>query len=148
MANTKILVTGATGATGATTVKTLLEMKVPVRALVHGEDARASQLSAQGVEVVQGDVSDFASVSQALRDITGAYFLYPIQVPGIVEATAYFDCEEPRVPRSLDRRAPVRSIRNSDHSSAAHFICRMAHVSIAEHQCRCTFLRYGLSSSD
>jgi NAD(P)H dehydrogenase (quinone) len=65
-------------------------MKVPVRALVHGADARASQLSAQGVEVVQGDLSDFESVSQALQGITGAYFLYPIQVPGIVEATAYF----------------------------------------------------------
>jgi NAD(P)H dehydrogenase (quinone) len=90
MGNTKILVTGATGATGATAVKTLLEMKVPVRALVHGEDARSSQLSAQGVEVVEGDLTDFESVSQALRGITGAYFLYPIQVPGIVEATAYF----------------------------------------------------------
>jgi NAD(P)H dehydrogenase (quinone) len=90
MVNTKILVTGATGATGATAVKTLLEMKVPVRALVHGEDARSSQLSAQGVEVVQGDLTDFESVSQAMRGITGAYFLYPIQVPGIVEATAYF----------------------------------------------------------
>jgi NAD(P)H dehydrogenase (quinone) len=53
MGNTKILVTGATGAIGATAVKTLLEMKVPVRALVHGEDARASRLSAQGAEVVR-----------------------------------------------------------------------------------------------
>jgi len=86
----KVLITGATGVTGSTAVKTLLEMKLPVRALVHSEDARAAQLSTQGVEVVQGDLSDFESVSQALQGITGAYFLYPIQVPGIVEATAYF----------------------------------------------------------
>jgi uncharacterized protein YbjT (DUF2867 family) len=90
MANKKILVTGATGATGASAVQALLEMNIPVRAMVHGKDARASQLTAQGAEVVVGDLSDFDSVSQAMHGITGAYFLYPIQVPGIVEATAYF----------------------------------------------------------
>ena len=47
MANKKILVTGATGATGASAVQALLEMNIPVRAMVHGKDARASQLTAQ-----------------------------------------------------------------------------------------------------
>ena len=42
------------------------------------------------MEVVQGDVSDFDSVSTALKGITGAYFNFPIQVPGILEATAFF----------------------------------------------------------
>jgi uncharacterized protein YbjT (DUF2867 family) len=65
-------------------------MKVPVRALVHGEDAHALELAAQGAEVVHGDLTDFDSVSKALTGISYAYFLYPIQVPGIVEATAYF----------------------------------------------------------
>ena len=50
MGNVKILVTGATGATGGTAIKTLLELKVSVRALVHKTDARSEQLSAQGVE--------------------------------------------------------------------------------------------------
>jgi len=90
MSNSKMLVTGATGATGGSAIKKLLELKVPVRALVHKADARSEQLSVQGVEVVQGDLSDFESVSEALKGITGAYFVYPIQVPGILEATAFF----------------------------------------------------------
>jgi NAD(P)H dehydrogenase (quinone) len=90
MGNSKILVTGATGATGGTAIKTLLELKVPVRALVHKTDARSEQLRAQGMEIVQGDLFDFEAVSEALKGITGAYFVFPIQVPGILEATAFF----------------------------------------------------------
>jgi NAD(P)H dehydrogenase (quinone) len=90
MGSSKILVTGATGATGGTAIKTLLELKVPGRALVHKTDARSEQLRAQGVEIVQGDLFDFEAVSEALKGITGAYFVFPIQVPGILEATAFF----------------------------------------------------------
>lgn len=90
MGTAKILVTGATGATGGTAIKTLLELKVPVRAFVHKIDARSEQLSGQGVEIVQGDVSDFDALSEALKGITGAYFVFPIKVPGILEATAFF----------------------------------------------------------
>jgi NAD(P)H dehydrogenase (quinone) len=86
----KVLITGATGSTGKDAIKKLLELKVPVRALVHKKDARSEQLSTQGVEIVDGDLSNFDSVSAALKGITGAYFLYPIQVPGILEATAFF----------------------------------------------------------
>jgi uncharacterized protein YbjT (DUF2867 family) len=86
----KVLITGATGSTGKNAIKKLLELKIPVRALVHKRDARSEQLSTQGVEVVEGDLLDFDSVSAALKGITGAYFLYPIQVPGILEATAFF----------------------------------------------------------
>ena len=85
-----ILITGATGTTGSTAIKTLLEQKVPVRALVHKKDARSEQLSNQGVEIVQGDLSDFEAVSEALKGITAAYFVYPIQVPGILQGTAFF----------------------------------------------------------
>ena len=85
-----ILITGATGTTGSTAINTLLELKVRVRALVHKKDARSEQLRTQGVEIVEGDLSDFDSVSAALKGITGAYFMYPIQVPGILEGTAIF----------------------------------------------------------
>ena len=90
MPDPKILTTGATGATGSNTVSRLLELKVPVRALVHKLDARSEKLKAQGVEIVQGDLSDFDAVYGALEGITGAYFVYPIQVPGILEASAFF----------------------------------------------------------
>jgi NAD(P)H dehydrogenase (quinone) len=86
----KVLITGATGSTGKNAIKKLLELKILVRALVHKKDARSEQLSTQGVELVEGDLSDFDSVSAALKGISGAYFLYPIQVPGILEGTAIF----------------------------------------------------------
>jgi NAD(P)H dehydrogenase (quinone) len=85
-----ILIAGATGTTGSTAIKTLLELKVRVRALVHKKDARSEQLSTQGVEIVQGDLSDFEAVSEALKGISAAYFVFPIQVPGILESTAFF----------------------------------------------------------
>src|SRR5207253_7234355 len=44
------------------------------------------------------------------------------------------DCEKSRRPESLDCRASFGSLRNSSHSSAAHLLCRMAHVSIGKHQ--------------
>ena len=85
-----VLITGATGSTGKNATKKLLELKIPVRALVHKKDARSEQLSTQGVEIVEGDLSDFDSVSPALKGITSAYFVYPIRVPGVLEATASF----------------------------------------------------------
>jgi hypothetical protein len=36
------------------------------------------------------NLPDFDSVSTALKGVTGAYYLYPIQVPGILEGTAIF----------------------------------------------------------
>lgn len=86
----KVLITGATGATGGNAIKKLLELKVPVRALVHLVDERSKKLSSQGVEIFQGDLSDFESVSEALQGITAAYFVFPVKVPGLLEATAFF----------------------------------------------------------
>ena len=83
-----VLITGATGSTGTIAIARLLELNVPVRALVHKVDERSEKLGAQGVEIVEGDLSDFDSVSTALKGVTGAYYMYPIQVPGILEGTA------------------------------------------------------------
>ena len=86
----KVLITGATGATGGNAIKKLLELEVPVRALVHKVDERSEKLSSQGVEIVRGDLSDFEAVNEALQGITAAYFVFPVKVPGILEATAFF----------------------------------------------------------
>src|ERR1700737_5610437 len=86
----KVLITGATGATGGNAIKKLLELKVPLRALVHKVDERSEKLSSQGVEIVRGDLYDFEAVSEALQGITAAYFVFPVKVPGILEATAFF----------------------------------------------------------
>jgi uncharacterized protein YbjT (DUF2867 family) len=86
----KILITGATGKTGGYAIDRLLEMGAPVRALVHQIDDRSKAIEARGVEIVQGDLSDFGVVNAALKGISTAYFVYPIQIPGILEATTYF----------------------------------------------------------
>ncbi|AYL94300.1 NmrA family NAD(P)-binding protein [Mucilaginibacter celer] len=86
----KVLITGATGVTGKHAIANLLKMNIPVRALVHRLDERSEALAAQGVEVVEGDLSDFNRIGEVLQDIRAAYYLFPIQVPGIIESTAYF----------------------------------------------------------
>jgi NAD(P)H dehydrogenase (quinone) len=86
----QILITGATGATGKNAIEKLISLKIPVRAMVHKIDDRSDKLLAKGVEIVQGDLLDFESVSTALKGVRGAYFVYPILVPGILEATAFF----------------------------------------------------------
>jgi NAD(P)H dehydrogenase (quinone) len=88
--NHKILITGATGSTGGHAITELLKQGVPIRAMVHRLDERSEKLAAQGVEIIQGDLSDFDAVSAALKGISAAYYVYPIQSPGIVESTAYF----------------------------------------------------------
>jgi len=87
---TKILITGATGATGKNAVKYLLGKNLPVRAMVHSIDARSQALQNMGAEIVVGDLLSLDDVSRALEGISAAYFVYPIQVPGILEATTYF----------------------------------------------------------
>ncbi|AXC09658.1 putative nucleoside-diphosphate-sugar epimerase [Acidisarcina polymorpha] len=90
MGNKKILITAATGVTGSAAAANLLGLGIPVRALVHRIDARSEQLRAQGAEIIEGDLLDFAVLDKALIGITGAYFCYPIQIPGIIESTAFF----------------------------------------------------------
>lgn len=85
----KYLITGATGKTGGHAVRELLSKGAQVRALVHKLDDRSRKLEELGVEIVQGDLLDFNSVSAALKGISGVYFVYSIQVPGILTATSY-----------------------------------------------------------
>ncbi len=85
----KVLVTGATGDTGRATVNELLARGHQVRALAHGKDERSNTLQELGVEVVYGDLLDFAQVRAVLSGVQRAYFVYPIR-PGILQATAYF----------------------------------------------------------
>lgn len=86
----KILITGATGATGSAAIKNLLELGLPVRAMVHRIDSRSEELKNKGVEIVQGDLNDFEAVNRAMQGISAAYFVFPIEIPGIIEATAFF----------------------------------------------------------
>lgn len=121
---TKVLITGATGATGGSAIVNLLEKDISVRALVHRIDERSDRLGAQGVEIVQGDLSDFDAVSEALNGITSTYFVFPIQAPGILEATAYFAqaCIENKVSAIVNMsQISARRIAKS-HAARNHWI--------------------------
>ncbi|HEX7789502.1 MAG TPA: NmrA family NAD(P)-binding protein [Afipia sp.] len=84
-----LLVTGATGPTGRAAVQELRKVGARVRAFVHADDARADALRDLGAEVVVGDLLDLAAVRAATKDVTAAYFVYPIR-SGLIDATAYF----------------------------------------------------------
>jgi NAD(P)H dehydrogenase (quinone) len=88
----KFLVAGAGGRLGATgnhVVRQLLARKLLVRALVFRADQRSEQLAALGAEVVVGDLHDISAVRRAMRDITRAYFVYPL-ADGLIEAITIF----------------------------------------------------------
>ena len=67
----RVLVTGATGFIGSRLIPELLAKGIAVRALTRNA---ARYGTAAGVEVVQGDVLDRASLSAALQEIDAAYY--------------------------------------------------------------------------
>jgi NAD(P)H dehydrogenase (quinone) len=85
----RILITAATGGTGKATVKLLLERGLSVRALVRKEDERSEELVRLGAEIVTVDLRDFDSLRAAMKDVSRAYFVFPIG-PGLIKSTAYF----------------------------------------------------------
>jgi len=84
-----ILVTGAAGAVGGigrTLTEFLLARGHKVRALVRREDARAEALRKLGAEVVQGDLTDLASMHRAIAGCRRIYFGMSVS-PAYLEAT-------------------------------------------------------------
>ncbi|MFT4591269.1 MAG: hypothetical protein ACI80M_000584 [Gammaproteobacteria bacterium] len=71
-----ILLTGITGNNGGATANALLEKGVKFRALVRDLD-KASDWADKGVELVQGDLSDPASITAALDGIHRAVLILP-----------------------------------------------------------------------
>src|SRR5262249_52366817 len=75
--DTPILVTGAAGAVGAigrNLTAMLLAKGHKVRALVRREDERADALRRLGAAVVQGDLTDLASMHRAIEGCARIYF--------------------------------------------------------------------------
>src|SRR5579859_2333540 len=69
----KVLVTGAAGFLGGHLVDMLLERKDDVRAMVRsGEDANRL-MGLAGVEVVEGDLTDVASLRRAVQGVERVY---------------------------------------------------------------------------
>lgn len=74
MANTSVLVTGATGFTGGHLAQRLARSGFSVRALVRDLD-RGSHLQSQAIELVHGDVRDPTSLSRAMKGIDTVYHI-------------------------------------------------------------------------
>jgi NADH dehydrogenase len=73
-----ILVTGGTGFVGPKVVRALRERDEPVRALVR-DRRRATQLEAWGCELVEGDMTDAASLRRAVEECEAVVHLVAIR---------------------------------------------------------------------
>src|SRR6516165_8512665 len=72
--NKTVLVTGATGRQGGAVIRYLLRNEWKLRALTRNPNAPAAQeLTRQGVEVMQGDLEDPASLDRAAGGVYGVY---------------------------------------------------------------------------
>ena len=69
-----ILVTGATGKTGRALVRQIVDMGMPVRALVR-DRAKAAEIEAKGVEIAVADLSRAETLKSALVGIDKAYLM-------------------------------------------------------------------------
>src|SRR5713101_211128 len=73
-ADRRVLVTGATGRQGGAVIRHMLSKGWKLRALTRDPGSHAARTLAQkGVEVVQGDLEDAASVARATAGVYGVY---------------------------------------------------------------------------
>ena len=89
MIKPRIIVTGATGKTGSIVASELLKAGYPVRAMVRRENDRSARLKAQGADIAVADMSDVERISDALRDVQGAYYCPPLDPYMIQGAVAF-----------------------------------------------------------
>ncbi len=86
----KVLVTGATGFTGGHLARWLAARGDSVRALVRDE-SRAAALRADGLECVEGDLRDEASLERAVTGVEVVYNIAAIYRTAGLAAKEYYD---------------------------------------------------------
>ena len=86
-----ILVTGAAGYVGNNTVRRLLELGKPVKALVRDADKAAMRLKGLPgpITLVSGDVRDRAAMQKAMEGVTAVVHLVAIPMERGVELGAF-----------------------------------------------------------
>jgi uncharacterized protein YbjT (DUF2867 family) len=73
---TRVAVVGVSGKTGGATARSLLEMGVPLRAIVR-DPAKGEPWAARGAEVAVADLADPAALSEAFEGAAAAFVLNP-----------------------------------------------------------------------
>jgi len=118
------LVTGITGHVGGATARRLLETGKQVRALVRDE-VKAAAWKDKGVELVNGEWEDSASMAGALDGVEGAYLMMPpSQTPSrdFREAKAVIASYKEALARSAPPKLVALSSMGSEKSSGLGLI--------------------------
>ncbi|MFB7655124.1 MULTISPECIES: NmrA/HSCARG family protein [unclassified Streptomyces] len=106
-----ILVLGGTGRQGGAVARELLRRGHTVHALVRDPDkAQARQLREAGAVLVRGDMDDAASLTAAMREVSGVFSVQTFRGPGGVEA-------EERQARAVADAAVHAGVRHFVYSS-------------------------------
>ncbi|HZZ09154.1 MAG TPA: NmrA family NAD(P)-binding protein [Paraburkholderia sp.] len=123
MANRQFFIAGATGDTGGAATTALLAAGERVRTLVRREDARSDRLRGQGVEVMVGDLADIDDVARALRGISSAYFVYPIDAGGIAASASFAQAARETGIESIVNMSQISARREAkSHAARDHWI--------------------------
>jgi hypothetical protein len=86
-----ILITGASGNVGTELARALATRRVPFRAMVRAPEAAQKVEGLAGVELVQGDFNDSATIARALTGITRAFLLTPSSEQAEAQQSAFVD---------------------------------------------------------
>lgn len=109
-----VLVTGATGKQGGAVVQTLLKQGSTVRALVRNPHSKAATaLEELGVQLIQGDLRDKASLPEALADVRA---VFSVQSPDMSDMSS--DTEQVQG-RNLVEAAKAANVTQFVHSSVS-----------------------------
>lgn len=109
-----ILVTGGTGFIGRHLIVRLLEKGENIKCLVRPSSGKARQLKVMGVQIVEGDVTDAASVREAVRGSDAVLSLVGLlyEPPGYTFETVH-----------------VGGVRNIVDACESHNVKRLIHIS-------------------
>jgi uncharacterized protein YbjT (DUF2867 family) len=107
------VVAGATGKTGSVVAATLLERKQPVRVIVRTPEKGAAW-KAKGADVAVAALEDSQALTDALKGVTGGYFL----VPPDYQASQYLD----------DQKRLVDSLAAAVESSGLHHLVLLSSI--------------------
>lgn len=109
------LVTGASGFIGQAVTRRLLAAGEPVRVLVRSRE-RFAALGIEGVEVVEGDITDAEAVTRAVRGVESVY-----AIAGTFR--------EPDLPDDRYRAINVEGVRHVLEAARRHGVRRVVHCS-------------------